>query len=275
MVVYVEYLLISNFIIDYLLLKSTLLTSNQKISKRRLVLCSLFSSLFSLIYPLLSSVKIIEITVKLAFGLLIVLLSCKFKSIKSYYVNCVLFFFYTFLTGGGTYALFNLFEINLQSELVGVLVTIPVYLIAKGGVSVVRYVYKRKEVINFTYQVEITVGDKIQRAVGFLDTGNSVFYDNSPVVFCSKKIALSLIDFSKKNNLKKISVTTVNGKRQKLCIQNVTLKIYNQKIANIYNNVTLCFISDGLEEDYDLLLHPALLKENYENQFDKSYKRVS
>lgn len=275
MVIYLEYVLISNFIIDFLLLKSAFYTAGEKFSSKRLLFCALISSAFSLLYPLINGPKIIEILIKIAFGFLIILISANHKNLTKFCILVGVFFFYTFLLGGITLAIFSTFEIPFQSQVIKLLVIIPVYYIYRFSVRLSVYLYRKKNLNAFTYQAEITIGDKTKSCIGFLDTGNGVYYKNSPVIFCSKKFALNLIDLTKIKGLNKIAIGTLNGTKEKLCVKCSRLKIYQGDKANIFDNVTLCIVGEGFEEGYDLLLHPALFKEDYENQSFIKIKKVS
>ena len=275
MVIYVEYLLISNFIIDFLLLKSAFYTAGENFSNKRLIISALISSAFSLLYPLINATKVIEILIKIAFGFLITLLSINHKSLNKYFICVGVFFFYTFLLGGITLAIFSSFEISIQNQVVKMLVIIPVYYIYRFSVWLSVYLYRKKNLNTFTYQVEVTIGDKTKSCIGFLDTGNGVYYQNAPVIFCSKKFALSVIDLTKVKGLNKITIGTINGKKEKLCVKCSLIKIYQGDKVNIFDNVRLCIASVGFENGYDILLHPALFKENYENQPTNKTQKVS
>ncbi len=275
MVIYVEYVLISNFIIDFLLLKSAFFTAGEGFSNKRLFFCALLSSGFSLVYPLINAPKIIEILIKIAFGFLIILISANHKKLTKFCILVGVFFFYTFLLGGITLAIFSTFEISYQSQLVKMLIIVPVYFVYRFSVWLSVYLYRKKNLNAFTYQVEITIGEKTQRCIGFLDTGNGVYYQNSPVIFCSKKFALNLVDLTKIKGLNKITIGTLNGSEQKLCVKTSCVKIYQGNKMNIFDNVRLCIASVGFESGYDILLHPALFKENYENQPINKTQKVS
>lgn len=275
MVIYVEYVLISNFIIDFLLLKSAFFTAGEGFSNKRLFFCALLSSGFSLVYPLINAPKIIEILIKIAFGFLIILISANHKNLTKFCILVGVFFFYTFLLGGITLAIFSTFEISYQSQLVKMLIIVPVYFVYRFSVWLSVYLYRKKNLNAFTYQVEITIGEKTQRCIGFLDTGNGVYYQNSPVIFCSKKFALNLVDLTKIKGLNKITIGTLNGSEQKLCVKTSCVKIYQGNKMNIFDNVRLCIASVGFESGYDILLHPALFKENYENQPINKTQKVS
>ncbi len=274
MTVYIEYVLINNFIIDYLMLKATFATTNVKQSKGRLFLCAIFGALISCVFPLIEKHALISTAVKVLSGLLIVLISSKFKNAKSYYLHAVLFFGYTFFCGGALLGIFNLFGIDYSKEyLIGVM-AIPVYAVLRPILSVIKYIYRRKNVISNLLDVEICAFKTSVKCRGFIDTGNSVYYEDCPVIFCEKAFALKFISASIKDiKLKKISVGTVNGVKQKTAFNLSEIKIYNGEKVNIHTNVIMCVV-DNVGEGYDVILHPNLLVEDNDETV-KSNKKAS
>ena len=69
MKVYIEYVLIDNFVIDYLLLKATFAVTGYPYSKGRLFLCAFLGSLFALLYPLIPVGEPFITISKILFGL--------------------------------------------------------------------------------------------------------------------------------------------------------------------------------------------------------------
>ncbi len=266
MIVYIEYVLLDNFVIDYLLLKATFATTGKKYSKGRLFLCAFLGAIVALLYPLLDVNRIILTAVKVCAGLLIVLLSANFNSKKEFYIHTVLFFFYTFLTGGAIIGVFGVLGMDYSGEVSIALMIIPTYLLITCMVGVVKYIYRRKDVMSNVVDVQITVLGVSVCGRGFFDTGNAVYDGDSPVVFCSGKFAKNFIKDSVIGvKLKKIMVDTVNGKSQKYALKTDNIKIYQGTNVNIHNNITLCIVGNVCD-GYDVILHPALLnKENYED----------
>lgn len=274
MTVYIEYVLINNFLIDYLMLKATFATTSVKYSKGRLFLCAFFGALISCVFPLIEKHALISTVVKVLSGLLIVLISSKFKNAKSYYLHAVLFFGYTFFCGGALLGIFNLFGIDYSKEyLIGVM-AIPVYAVLRPILSVIKYIYRRKNVISNLLDVEICAFKTSVKCKGFIDTGNSVYHENCPVIFCEKAFALKFISASIKDiKIKKISVGTVNGAKQKTAFNLSEIKIYNGEKVNIHTNVIMCVV-DNVGEGYDVILHPNLLVEDNDETV-KSNKKAS
>jgi hypothetical protein len=151
---------------------------------------------------------------------------------------------------------------------------IPVYMVLRAIVSVVKYIYRRKDVMQAVREIEISAFGITKKGKGFIDTGNSLFDDDSPVIFCTKDFAMQFIsgDISK-IKFKKIVVGTVNGRAEKTAFKIESIKIYNGTNPNIYNNVTACIVND-IGEGYDVILHPALLKGEYYENLGK-VKKVS
>lgn len=275
MVVFVEYVLIDNLIIDYLMLKATFNLTGITINKRRLFLCAFFGAIVSLVYPLLSSLVVLESLLKIFSGLLMVLLASSYKSLKSYYINAVIFFCFTFLTGGAILGVFSLFNIEPSGEVSVALMVIPVYLILKGLTQVVQYFFSRSTVATFTYKVKVKAFDKTTTLRGFLDTGNNLFDGDNPVVVCDKRVFMSILgDNIAKAKLKRLEIITASGKSRNFCFELDQLILYIDDKENKFNNVTLCLSNKNCGEDFDLILHPQLLGVDYANKTDVGVKKT-
>ncbi|MBQ8427241.1 MAG: sigma-E processing peptidase SpoIIGA [Clostridia bacterium] len=272
--VYIEYVLIDNFVIDYLMLKATFATTGIPCKRGRLFLCALFGAIIALIYPLLEFHTLILTSVKILSGLLIILIAYNYKTPKSYYINAVIFFGYTFLTGGIIIGVFNIFSLNYSSESAIAFMVIPAYAVIRTAVGVIKYIYRRKDVQCAVREIEITAFGVTQKGRGFVDTGNSLFDDDSPVIFCEKAFVRPFLSGDiKRIKFKKLGVGTVNGLAEKVAFKIDEIKIYNGTNLNIHNNVTVCIVND-IGEGYDVILHPALIRGN-EYEIDRKIKKVS
>lgn len=261
MTVYIEYVLVNNFIIDFLLLKATFKTTGLSVSSKRLFFCALFSATATLLFPLISLRAIITTPLKICFGALIVALSAKFQTPKSYYVNLTVFFFYTFLTGGALMGVYSLLNIPINNELLVAVSCLPVYLVYLFARKVVEFIYRKKHVQAFVMDVEITVNGKTKKCKGFLDTGNGVYDDGSPVVFMSKNLATCFFSGDKLPKIKYVNVNTVVSGGQKIALKTSRLTVYNSDKPNIHYNITACVSDKGFEDGYEVILHPALLED--------------
>ncbi len=273
MTVYIEYVLIDNFIIDYLILKATFALTGLSVRRGRLLFCSFLGASFALLYPLLNSSVIILTLIKLGFGLFLVAVASRYKTIKSYYVNAIAFFGLTFLTGGAVIGLYNIFNIPLGTDSTVALAIIPIYLIVKGGQKVIKHFYRRKETDCFIRKVELVILGEVISANGFYDSGNGVYDGESPVIFCDKRFARRIIEKSPTRKIKTLEINTVNGKSRSPSFKIDAIKIYNGKNYNIYNNVTLC-VCACVGDNYDVILHPALNGGYYE-KLDIQTEKIS
>ena len=274
MTVYIEYVIINNVIIDYLMLKATFVLTGNPIVKRRLFLCAFLGGVVALVYPALEINQTILTIVKIMAGLLIVLLASEYKSAKSFYITAVIFFFYTFLTGGVIIGVFNLLNIPYQTEFIVAIIVLPVYLVLRMCGEVVKYFYKRKTVSNFLYDIELSKSTKSVKAKGFLDTGNNLFDGDNPVILCDKHLAKKLLESQLKDiKFKRLEVFTATGSRQNLAFNLDRLVLYKSGKAHIFENVTVC-ISHLNFDGYSVILHPHLIKENFDNEDVKSVEKV-
>lgn len=260
MVVYIEYVILDNLVIDYLLLKSTFIITNLSVKKKRLVAVSVLGATFSLFYPLISAHRVIVFFIKLLFGLLMVTLCKAYASVKEFYITALVFFTLTFLTGGAIIGLYNLLGLEYSQEISVALMIAPVYVILKIGVSVIKHIYSKRHVASLTFFVEITALNKTVCAQGFLDTGNLLFDGDSPVIVLSKTLFKSLLGGSGLPKPKKIKVSTVNGVSEKLSFKCEKLVIKDKGSPNIFNNVTAIVTEKITVDGVQVILHPALFE---------------
>lgn len=275
MTVYIEYVLIDNFIIDYCLLKVTFGLTNSPIYRFRLALCSALGGGFALLYPIINLPIVLLTLLKLSFGGLLVSLASKYKSGREYYVNLLVFYAYTFITGGAIIGLSNILSIPLGTESSVAFMVIPVYFTLRALNGVVKYFYKRKETLARVYDLEITAYGVSVKAKGFLDSGNGLYDGDSPVIMCDIEFAKRFFTAQpNKIKIKTLEISTVNGISKNPSFKIDEIKIYDGDKRNIYNNVTLGVSKFSVGDGYDLILHPALIGGNYE-QVDIKTEKIS
>ena len=117
MIIYVEDVLINNFIIDYLMLKATFVLTGTPLSKGRLFLCAFLGAIIALIFPLIVSEKVLSSIIRILSGCLILLIAYKWKWIRSYFINLTVFFTYTFLLIGVILGIASIFNVNIENNL--------------------------------------------------------------------------------------------------------------------------------------------------------------
>ena len=273
MTVYVEYALIDNLVIDYLILKATFTVTGVTRTKRRLFLCAFLGSVFALLYPLIGANALVQTSVKILASILIMVISGEFRSKKEFFYNFIAFFAVTFIFGGSASGLLGLFGIELSSEICVSVVIIPVYLAYKCLLYGFRFYKKQKTMENFVYKVSATIGENTLILRGFLDTGNGVYDGEKPVVFCRKSVAVKLAENGDIKKVKELEIATVNGYDKKTAFTIDKLEIFFKDGKYIYNNVTFC-VTEGIGLNYDLLLHPSLFEVDNDESVCK-IKKVS
>ncbi len=276
MTVYIEYVIIDNVIIDYLLLKSALLISGERYKKGRLLLVAFLGAIIALVYPLIEHVAIISTITKILSGVLLCALATAYRSKRSLYVSTIMFFLLTFLTGGAIIGIYNLLGIDYQAEACVAVIFLPAYAVISAVTSAVKGMYKNKEVRAFVYKTDLVFDKKTVTVNGFLDTGNALFDNGSPVVVCNKRLFFALLgDKLLSTPVKKISVNTVNGQTKNLSFKLDKIVIYIGQKVNINNNVTIALSSRYIGDGYDIILHPSLVKGDQENENDFEAEKIS
>ena len=275
MTVYIEYVIINNFIIDYLLLRFTFLLTGKRVKNIRIIILSIVGAVSALLFPLIKLNNVYLTVIKVLLGTLLIILSARYSSKKEFIANLSVFYFLTFLFGGSVFALYFITGISYSNELIIAVCFVPTLFISYFIKSVIGFLYKRKNVESVIYDFEFTLFNEKFFGRGFLDTGNSLYYKDNPVIICQKnfiKKVLNKNDFYKR--LKRISVNTATTNGEKFCIDLEEFKIFIGDKPNIYNNVTLT-IAEVKIIGADAILHPALLGVKYESSNNGKFEKVS
>ena len=280
MTVFIEYAFIDNFIIDYLIFKTTFKIAKKKVSVARILICSLIGAVFAVLYPLITANNFIITVVKIIFGLFLTFIAGKFNGIKDYINFTAVFLGVTFLLGGTLIGVYSILGINGSSEFSVALAFVPVYLIIYPVNKVIAYIFRKKDLSSFIAEVTVFFDGKSVTLCGFFDTGNNLYDGVNPVIVASKKAILPLISPKLIKTAKKISVKTVNGVSEKISFVPDKTVIYYGDKRNIFNNVTVCLTDENTGE-YQVILHPSLIPtikgEYYKNEncIDGENKKVS
>lgn len=273
MQVYIEYALLDNFVIDFILLKASLKCGRIKSGIVRQILASLFGALIGVFLPLLNVHKSLLFIIKIISGGIIVLIGGKYVKVKTYFLGVLFFFSFTALTGGFLIALFNLAQIEydkyfllFNNSLIPIsLSVIIIYLCLKIVVYFINSLSKSRGIEPFVRKCEVIINGKKIKVLGFIDSGNNLYEKSSgmPIIISSKNFIKTLyLNGALPNKYKEMEISTVSGNTKIKIYLVDKLLIYNGLNVNIYNNV---WIGEGLiefssENNYQLLLHSALFK---------------
>lgn len=278
MEIYVEYLLIDNLVINSIIILLTSKFASFKIKKKRVFFVSIFACLFSFVFPYISNLNMyLLFATKLFVGFIITLTLKKFKRIRDV-VLCYLFFLTsTFLMGGVTYGLINMF--GLKTSINGIVINNFEFPMGIIILLISIYVYLFFKLINYTkikslhnaccYDVSVKINDKIYNINGLYDTGNIVYDNNSnkPILIISsnfyKKIVNSISanafidnmhnsDYLKNSHY--INIKTISNNEKILVFEIDSIKIYAKKRVYKSNNVCVG-VSKTNFNDFDCILH--------------------
>lgn len=270
MPVYIEYAIIDNFVINYLIIKTATRCALVKTGFIKLAFSSAVGTAVAIFLPIFSLDGGYLIIIKITLALLMTLISGKFLSLKKYFFTFFLFVFFTFLCGGFIIALFNFAMIDYENYFlsgydsivpIGLTVFI-VYIASKGVVTAVTKLLKERNLRPFLRQCAIIVNGKKFIVKGFIDSGNGLYDSKSglPIIVCSNSLFEKLKKSNVKKSVSKLQFDTVSGSSIMELFVIDKLLIYNGIKVNIFNNVLLGVSPFGFNSNsYELLLHPSLI----------------
>lgn len=235
MKIVVEYVLIENFLINLIILKTVELILKEK--GRLFFLTSLLLSTTTVILPLFKLFAWGNFLLEWGMMIFVVCISFKFKTFKKFAQIYLMLFVVSLLYGGACFFWQNLF--GIQSAIVVLAVIVFVFFVV-GFLA--RKRHRKDSLENFCFDVEIENKGKTTKWKGFLDSGN-LLYDpltESPVCLINYKVFASLFEeinledvLRKTEKIKRlkfahyINFNTLNNSDKILVFQVDVLKIGN------------------------------------------------
>lgn len=216
MIVYLDILLLENFLINLFLLTITIQTIKKKISTLRLICSSIIGSIYviTVVIPWLHILT--SIFFKIGIVLLMIFISLGYKDLVALVKGTIIFILYSMLLAG------VIFYITIQSnqEISSgsfiynfsykniILALMFLYLILN---RVVMYVKDRRLIMSYIYKMEVIINGKQTEIKTFLDTGNELRepVTNLPVVIVERQLFKELN--LKEYNIYKIPYSVVSG----------------------------------------------------------------
>lgn len=188
MTVYLDVILLLNFCIDYLLLMLTGIFLKRELNRKRIALSALLASLYVLVifYPYVS--VLYHPIFKFLFSMVVILLAFRFQRFTYFMQNVAMFYFVTFMIGGGLIALrfflqsdsqiLNGMIVTKQSGLgdpfswLFIIIGFPlVWLFSHHRISNINV---RKLAYDQMANVEIHIGEDVYHLKGLIDSGNQL-----------------------------------------------------------------------------------------------------
>lgn len=233
MVVYVDIIVLINFLIDLLLIVSLSFLLKIKTSMLRILLSALFGS-FSTIFLFSIHNNILLMVYKFLTSILLVIIAFKYENFNYFKDNLVYLYILSIILGGGIYLLNNSISFNnkgLMFEHNGIEINLILLLFIS---PIILYKYIKSErnyklTYSNYYDVDIYYSDKKISGTGFLDTGNKLKdpYFHKPIILVNS----SLIKDKVKTFL--VPYYTVNNKDLLEVFSPKIIYVNKKKIKNV------------------------------------------
>lgn len=287
MVVYIEQILIDNFIINLFIILSLKAILKAKFKRINMVLSSLLGSIISLITPLFKFGIVLSFVFKIVVSLTMVVILKKFYKIKDFILSYLTFIFLTFLFGGCCLFVlinfdsnFNINNYTTYSLPLGIVVLIIFFLLICIK-NIFKNFYKRKTANNFIYKIKLFNNNEFDEVIGYLDSGNFLKDNESKrsitiVAYNAlknlmKEVSITDIILNKTDKINKIfknvhliNISSVSQTNNRLLVFSIDkLEIYLENNVHIINNAYIGLTLKGFinELGYNALLGPNIFKE--------------
>lgn len=280
MSVYIEYVVIDNLVIDFIVLYLVALCMQYKIAWYKLFFSACLGTFMAVVFPMLTIPNVLALFCKFMLSVFMVLIIKRPKSLKAFGVSLGLFYVFTWLLGGIIYALIWALGGDFISSSaltysapipVGVLLAIAVVygvILAK----IARKMYKVKHMQPFIKKVELYALGVRMQFVAYVDSGNRLFDASShlPVVVvqdtvlekCLGKMVVDALFEGKLKNapdLHFLPIHSVGGESTQIPIFYVEKCLIDgvPVMMDFYVGVTRTKFEDAVK--YEALLHPSLV----------------
>lgn len=285
MEIYIEYVLIDNLVINYLILLLVKKTMKLKTSFLRMGLSSLLGTFVAILLPLISVPSWIFIVVKLTLGIIMIFILSRFYHFKEFLFSFLLFLGYTLFLVGASLATLLAFGTSLELLAQGgydicvplgiilLIVSVYVYII----IGTAKYLTRKKQMEPYIKNIKLFIGEKTINFKGFLDSGNKLYDKKTglPVVvvsikslekhFSKETLENLILNGGKGENFKNvhlISYNTISGEAKKMVVFSIDKMVINpgenEYITNRFMlGITYKIFNDAVS--YDLLLNNSIV----------------
>lgn len=220
MKVCIEYVILDNLIMNYLLLKETSIILKVKFKKVRLLSASIIGVIGAVIFPLLQIKREYSFLLKILLGLLIVFVAVKHFSLNGYLKYFNVFLLFTFLIGGAVIGVFYLMNVDISKYSsnpsvlpVGVSVGLA-YIVAITVKSIAKKSVNGLITDKYRYKCIINSGQASIRVQGYFDSGNMLvdWKTGLPIVLCKRSVIQKILkEGGKISSPRKTEISTVSS----------------------------------------------------------------
>lgn len=247
--VYIDLLLLFNFLIDALLLLSVACLLKRKVSFYRVVFASFLGS-FSIFFLFLPLSNLLLLFLKVLVSILLILITFSYRNFSYFWKNISYFYFTSIVLGGVIY----LWNVSFPTTFFSSSYALNFFLLLfLAPIAIAYYVRKMRgmqENYLFYQEVQFSHHQQTIRGIGYLDSGNCLTYKRRPVVLATHQESFLLDDYFL------LPYQTASGMGMLKCIFLREMWVQKKKWQNIYLGVMEEEIAlDGV----DFLLHHSMI----------------
>lgn len=266
MVVYVEYALVENFLLDGSLLYLSLKFCRLRVRRIALFLSALTGSVFAVLFPLLPLTGVVAYLVRFAFGCVLCFVVSPARSVKKTGIFTAVFYLLTFSLGGALLAGYSFFGISYtesggylfsQTPFGVVLGGLVVFFIAAGKIG--KYFFSRARAAKVSRRCRLCSSVGALEGEGLADTGNLVTFRGEPVCLVDERAAKPLTERLLSEGTVLVRTALKEGE---LKIFRGKMEIYSEKGKNIIDKIYFAPAPLGGGEGYAFILPAEIVGED-------------
>ncbi|MDR3318660.1 MAG: sigma-E processing peptidase SpoIIGA [Clostridiales bacterium] len=283
MEVYIEYVIIDNIAIDFLIAMFTLKTLRLRVRYIRVILSALVGTGFAAVMPYIHINSYILLAVKVVIAAILVGILYPYKTVKRFFAAYLVFFGYTFLTGGACIGLIYLmtgdtaaalsltYQAPVSAGAVLLLGAAAAWVIYKA----VCYVDRERVIMPFMRRFTLAVGTREASLNGLIDSGNGLFDPKTalPVIVVKARALAGVFpeSFFERYLLTRslkglpdghlMQFSTLSDTKESMPVFRPSkIVIYSGDNPNIIYDVMIgVSFSDFKHDNVDAILHPSLI----------------
>lgn len=255
MKVYIEFVILDNLVIDYIVLYAAAMTVRLSVKWYRLLPSAIIGTTVAVLFPLMGAVQIwAALLIKAGVSAVMTLIPAGFH-LKKYLLSLLFFYLYTFVIGGVCYGLLSLFTdvdfssggLTYESKVPIGLPLLAAFLAYIAIAAMLAYLKAKKRIQEISCEIEIILGEKHVKLPAIIDTGNLLRDPESgdPVAVVSGSTLYELItDDDGKSDIDVLPMrhyadyeTAASGKSKILLFKPDKFLLYYGDKAHIISNI--------------------------------------
>lgn len=281
MEIVIEYVLIDNLVINFLILFLSAKVLSSRFIWWRILIANAFGTAMSFVFPLLNLPGYLMIILKLLVGVVMVLIAYKTKNFKSFLLHFLTFLSATALFGGITFMISFLAYGSLKIMNLSYSKNFPVGLIVGivacycyVTIGVINYIIKKQKIKKFVYEMKIFYKDKTYKIAAYLDSAHNLIdpitnqsviiinFETFNKIFKLPMEKLLAKDTASLSNAHYIDYKTINKTSQKMLVfsvDKIEVDLVKNKLKKENALVGLSFVNFKNNFNCDALISPNLI----------------